>query len=253
MLLAGVLFGLVALGGCAAQPEAETTKPTTETTTTTGGSETATAPPSTEQPVNPETVAGGNKPEEKPVENVDLTADPKNGEDVAIIDTAKGRIVVMFYPQVAPKHVENFKMLVGKKFYDGTRFHRCIADFMIQGGDPNSRDISKAAMWGQGGNMQGGQEVNVKAEFNMGALPHKRGVLSMARSGDPDSASSQFFIMHQDNPGLDGQYSAFGRAVSGLDVVDKIVVTGDAANNGSVKPADAVVVRSIRMAKWPVK
>ncbi|MCG9894384.1 MAG: peptidylprolyl isomerase [Fimbriimonadaceae bacterium] len=187
-------------------------------------------------------------PKPEPAAEVSATVQP--GEEVAVIDTDKGKIVVRFRPDKAPKHVENFKDLVGRKFYDGTRFHRCILGFMIQGGDPNSKEMSRAAEWGTGGFMEGGRERMVALEPS--DLSHKRGVLSMARSNDPNSASSQFFIMQADNEGLNGQYSAFGETVAGMTVIDQIVKTGDVNNNGSVEPANAVVVKSIRMDKWPV-
>lgn len=180
-----------------------------------------------------------------------LPTEPKDGDDVAVIDTDKGKIVFLFYPDKAPKTVENFKELANAKFYDGTRFHRCIKDFMIQGGDPNSKDMAKAAEWGLGGHMVDGKEVNVPAEFT--DIHHSRGVVSMARADDPNSASSQFFIVQANSPNLDGKYTAFGYVVSGMDVVDQIVQTGDPADNGKVKPADAVVVKTIRIEKWPVK
>jgi len=139
-----------------------------------------------------------------------------------VLETEAGTIVVRFFPEVAPNHVANFKNLVKTGFYTGTRFHRIIEGFMIQGGDPNSKDLAKRGAWGSGGNMgPDGREIMVKAEFNK--VPHVRGVLSMARSSDPNSASSQFFIMHGDYPSLNGQYSAFGEVVSGIEVVDKIV------------------------------
>ena len=125
---------------------------------------------------------------------------------------------------------------------------------MIQGGDPLSKDMKMEAAWGTGGNKgSDGKEINVPAEFN--DIHHARGVVSMARSGSPDSASSQFFIMVGDNPGLDGQYSAFGKVVSGMDVADKIVATGpsDPAKNGKVAPGQTVVVKNIKLTKWPVK
>jgi peptidyl-prolyl cis-trans isomerase B (cyclophilin B) len=121
---------------------------------------------------------------------------------------------------------------------------------MIQGGDPNSKDLAKAQWWGTGGNEADGKEVNVKAEFN--DIKHDPGVLSMARSSDPDSASSQFFIMHKKSPHLDGQYSAFGRVVSGMEVVDKIA-TMPAGRNGQVEPSKAVVLKSVKIEKWPLK
>jgi peptidyl-prolyl cis-trans isomerase B (cyclophilin B) len=204
-----------------------------------------------EEKVKAEKAAGGAGAASSNATQTVATDKPKSGDEVGVIETAKGRIVVMFRPDKAPMHVQNFKELAGKKFYDGTRFHRCIAGFMIQGGDPNSKDLSKSDRWGTGGNMVNGAERMIKLEPS--DLNHKRGVLSMARSQDPDSASSQFFIMQADNADLDTQYSAFGKVVSGMEVVDKIVITGDAANNGAVDPKYAVVVKSIRITRWPVK
>lgn len=185
-----------------------------------------------------------------PVES--LKEQPADGDEVAVLETDKGRIVLMFYPEKAPKHVENFKTLVKSGFYNGTRFHRCIPGFMIQGGDPNSKDIKKAATWGMGGNVQNGAEVTVPAEFNN--IKHVRGTLSMARGGDPNSASSQFFIMHDAYPSLDGGYSAFGKAITGLEVVDEIVNTPlKDIENGGVFPTRAVVLKSATIETWPLK
>ena len=176
---------------------------------------------------------------------------PKDGDEVAVMETDLGRIVLMFYPDKAPKHVENFKALARKEFYDGTRFHRTIKGFMVQGGDPNSRDLAKSGSWGSGGNRdEDGKEINVDAEFN--EIKHVHGILSMARSDDPNSASSQFFIMHADSTHLDGEYSAFGRVVSGIEVVDKIVER-PSGSGGSVDPDKAVVLKSVRIEKWPLK
>jgi peptidyl-prolyl cis-trans isomerase B (cyclophilin B) len=133
----------------------------------------------------------------------------------AIISTRHGDITLEFLTEVAPNHVQNFIDLAKKGFYDGTLFHRVIPDFMIQGGDPNSKNPDKRL------HGTGGSGKNVKAEFSK--TPHARGVVSMARSANPDSASSQFFIVVADAPHLDNQYSAFGKVASGLDVVDKIV------------------------------
>jgi len=126
-----------------------------------------------------------------------------------------GEIVLRFYPDVAPNHVKNFLDLAGKKFYDGTTFHRVIPGFMIQGGDPNSKNADRAS------HGMGGPGHRVKAEFN--SKPHTRGVVSMARANDPDSAGSQFFICVADAHFLDWQYTAFGEVLSGMDVADKIV------------------------------
>jgi peptidyl-prolyl cis-trans isomerase B (cyclophilin B) len=133
----------------------------------------------------------------------------------AILTTRHGDITIEFLPEVAPNHVKNFTELAKKGFYDGTIFHRVIPDFMIQGGDPLSKNADKRL------HGTGGSDKNVKAEFSK--TPHLRGVVSMARSASPDSASSQFFIVVADSSHLDNQYSAFGKVTEGLDVVDKIV------------------------------
>jgi peptidyl-prolyl cis-trans isomerase B (cyclophilin B) len=176
---------------------------------------------------------------------------PKDGDEVAVMDTDKGRIVLMFYPEKAPNHVKNFKVLAISGFYDGTRFHRTIPDFMIQGGDPNSKDLTKAQWWGSGGNEVNGRAVTVSAEFN--DVKHEPGILSMARSSDPNSASSQFFIMHKNSPHLDGKYSAFGRVVEGQDVVDLIATLPSEPGSGKVDPMKAVVLKSVKIEKWPLK
>lgn len=179
-------------------------------------------------------------------------ASPAKGDEVAVLETSAGKIVVMFFPTVAPKHVENFKNLVKKGFYDGTRFHRCIPGFMIQGGDPISKDLERFDYWGTGGpTSQDGKRQTVNAEFS--ELKHHRGVLSMARSSDPNSAGSQFFIMQTNYPSLDGQYSAFGKVVEGLEIVDKIVMTGSRENNGKVAKGSVITLNSAKLAKWPLE
>lgn len=139
----------------------------------------------------------------------------KMAETRAVIETKFGNIELKFFPEVAPNHVNNFIELARKGFYDGTTFHRVIPGFMIQGGDPNTKnpDKSKHGMGGPG--------YTLKAEFN--EKPHKRGALSMARAAHPDSAGSQFFICVADSFFLDRQYTVFGEVVSGMDVADKIV------------------------------
>ncbi len=139
----------------------------------------------------------------------------KMAETQAVIETKFGNIELKFFPDVAPNHVNNFIELARKGFYDGTTFHRVIPGFMIQGGDPNSRNANKAT------HGAGGPGYTVKAEFS--DKPHKRGTLSMARAADPNSAGSQFFICVADAPFLNKQYTVFGEVVSGMDVVDKIV------------------------------
>jgi len=139
----------------------------------------------------------------------------KMADTKAVIETKFGNIEMGFFPDVAPNHVDNFIQLAKSGFYDKTIFHRVIPGFMIQGGDPNSKDHDKSS------HGMGGPDHKVKAEFS--DKPHKRGTLSMARSGQPDSAGSQFFICVADAAFLDGQYSVFGEVVSGIEVVDKIV------------------------------
>jgi peptidyl-prolyl cis-trans isomerase B (cyclophilin B) len=132
-----------------------------------------------------------------------------------VIETNLGKIVIEFFPEDAPKTVENFVKLASSSFYDGTLFHRVIPGFMIQGGDPNTKNGNRRS-WGTGG-----PGYTVKAEFN--SRSHARGIVSMARAQDPDSAGSQFFIVVKDSKFLDRQYTVFGRVVEGMDVADKIV------------------------------
>ena len=131
------------------------------------------------------------------------------------IETNHGNISFDLLPDLAPEHVRNFVKLANDGFYDGTLFHRVIPGFMIQGGDPNTKDPNMKSQWGMGG-----PGYTIKAEFN--SRSHLRGIVSMARSMDPNSAGSQFFIMHANNTGLDQQYSVFGEVTEGMDVVDKI-------------------------------
>jgi len=143
----------------------------------------------------------------------------------AVIKTKLGEIEVKFFPDKAPKHVENFVKLAKAGFYNGTIFHRVIPGFMIQGGDPNTKDPTKKELYGMGG-----PGHSVKAEFN--DTPHKRGIVSMARSSDPNSGGSQFFIVVEDSHFLDGKYTVFGEVVKGMGVADKIVnLERDAKDN----------------------
>ena len=163
-------------------------------------------------------------------------------KEVAVIQTSMGKIVVEFFPNAAPKHVKNFKDLAKSGFYNGTKFHRVIPDFMIQGGDPNSKDNDR------GNDGTGSSGTKVPAEFT--SIPHKRGILSMARSSDPNSASCQFFIVVKDSNFLDNQYSVFGRVREGMDVADKIVsVKRDERDN----PINAVTIQKITIEPKPAK
>jgi peptidyl-prolyl cis-trans isomerase B (cyclophilin B) len=162
--------------------------------------------------------------------------------EVAIIKTSEGDMVVQFWTDAAPNTVENFKRLERQGFYDGTIFHRIIKGFMIQGGDPNSKDPAKENSYGQG---DPGDKI--KAEFN--DHPHERGVLSMARASDPDSAGSQFFICLAPIHRLDHQYTTFGKLIKGDDVLDKIGNTPVERNaqGETSKPTKRVVIESVKI------
>ena len=147
----------------------------------------------------------------------------------AFIETKLGKIEIMFFPDIAPNHVNNFIDLAKKSFYNGTTFHRVIPGFMIQGGDPNTTSTDRSS------HGMGGPGHTVKAEFSK--KPHKRGILSMARSASPDSAGSQFFICVADSFFLDGQYTVFGEVVSGMDAVDAIV---SQPTDGSDNPLERI-------------
>jgi peptidyl-prolyl cis-trans isomerase B (cyclophilin B) len=162
--------------------------------------------------------------------------------ELAHITTTEGEMVIEFWPDVAPRTVENFKTLAQKGFYDGTCFHRIIKGFMIQGGDPLTRDPAAENSWGTGG-----PGYQIKAEFN--DRSHQRGVISMARSANPDSAGSQFFICDGDASFLDRQYTAFGKLVKGEDVLAKIAGTpvGAGGSGEQSKPQKRVGVISIKI------
>jgi len=165
------------------------------------------------------------------------SSDNMSDRQIAVIETNFGNIVIQLFPDVAPGHVENFVKLAQDGFYDGTTFHRVIPDFMIQGGDPNSKDEDRS------NDGQGGPGFTINAEFS--DVPHKRGILSMARAQDPNSAGSQFFIVVKDSNFLDGQYTVFGEVIEGMDVADKIVnVERDGNDNPLEKVTMKVTIRS---------
>jgi len=159
-----------------------------------------------------------------------------NKQVQATIETSEGSMTFEFFADKAPGHVDNFLKLAGEGFYDGTPFHRVISGFMIQGGCPN-------------GDGRGGPGYTIKAEFN--DVPHERGVMSMARSADPDSAGSQFFVCHGEASFLNGQYTAFGRLVEGDDVLEKIasakVRSGAGGENSS--PLEPVKITKVSVSK----
>src|SRR5436305_11406549 len=164
-----------------------------------------------------------------------------NSNEVAVIKTNEGEMVVQFWTDAAPNTIENFKKLARQGLYDGTIFHRIVKGFMIQGGDPNSKDPAKEDSYGQGG-----PGYKVKAEFNNHS--HDRGVISMARGPDPDSAGSQFFICLAPVARLDGQYTTFGKLIKGLDVLDKIGDNPVTMQHGErSKPTQRITIESIKI------
>ncbi|MFL6248857.1 MAG: peptidylprolyl isomerase [Thermoanaerobaculia bacterium] len=214
----------VALAACAQTGDAGATDSAATTTETTTSAAAETAPSAT---------AAAPVTEEKPMSSYE--------NKVAELHTSAGEIDIRFFPDVAPNHVRNFIDLAEKGFYDGTKFHRVIPGFMIQGGDPNTKG-GNPELWGTGGSGK-----NIDAEFN--SVKHKRGIVSMARSTSPNSASSQFFIMVADYPSLDNQYSVFGQVTKGMDVADKIVsarTTGP--GNRPIEPTtiEKIVIRDAR-------
>ena len=247
-LMSITLLALLVIG-CGSEPTATNAADSGTTLKTKYSSEVspaATNEPSTNAPADANSPATNAPATNVPLEQQSLEEPkfekPKTGEEIAVIETKYGKIVFKFRPDKAPKHVKNFKDLANKKFYDGTIFHRVIPGFMIQGGDPNTKDKNKKETYGQGGPGYG-----VIAEFNN--LDHKRGVISMARSSDPNSAGSQFFVMVNDYPSLNKQYSAFGEVVSGLEVADKIVAQ---PRDGGDMPDERVEMK-VSIQKWPVK
>ena len=162
--------------------------------------------------------------------------------EVAVIKTTHGEIVLAFWPEVAPKTVENFKTLARKGFYDGTAFHRIVKGFMVQGGDPLTKDPKQESRWGTGD-----PGYKIKAEFS--DKPHVRGVISMARSSDPHSAGCQFFICLGDARFLDRQYTAFGQLIKGDDVLAKLGDTPTTRGSGgeNSRPVTRVGVESIKI------
>jgi peptidyl-prolyl cis-trans isomerase B (cyclophilin B) len=165
-----------------------------------------------------------------------------SSNEVAVIKTSDGNMVVQFWTDAASNTIDNFKKLAQQGFYDGTTFHRIVKGFMIQGGDPNSKDPAKENSYGEGG-----PGYNIKAEFNDHS--HDRGVISMARGPDPDSAGSQFFICLAPVHRLDHQYTTFGKLIKGDDVLEKIGDTPLTRNSmgETSKPTKRVVIESIKI------
>jgi peptidyl-prolyl cis-trans isomerase B (cyclophilin B) len=165
-----------------------------------------------------------------------------SANEIALIKTSEGDMVIQFWKDAAPNTIENFKKLARAGFYKGTIFHRIVKDFMIQGGDPLSKDPSKEDRYGEGG-----PGFKIKAEFN--DHPHERGVISMAREPDPNSAGSQFFICLGSVPRLDHQYTTFGKLIKGDDVLEKIGDTSVTRNSmGEMsKPTKRVTIKNVEI------
>tara|TARA_B100000902_G_scaffold1033_1_gene1356 strand:- start:294 stop:905 length:612 start_codon:yes stop_codon:yes gene_type:complete len=167
--------------------------------------------------------------------------------EVAVISTKYGDMIVEFYPDVAPMHVESFAALANEKYFDGTTFHRVIPDFVIQGGDPNSKleNRSLHGTGGRAGKFFGIGDENdsstwlIPQEFN--SIPHEKGVLSMARTNDPNSASSQFFVCHGDPSFLDNNYTVFGKVIQGLEVIDSIANVEKDMNDNPLEKIEMTV------------
>ncbi|MGH9144474.1 MAG: peptidylprolyl isomerase [Thermoanaerobaculia bacterium] len=223
-----IIYTLLAVGIAACSPSSGANTETTATQTETNTTSSATATEATAPSPAPAAAAE----EKKPMSHYE--------NKVAELHTSAGEIDIRFFPDVAPNHVKNFIDLAEKGFYNGTKFHRVIPGFMIQGGDPNTVSGSPST-WGTGGSGK-----NVDAEFN--TVKHVRGIVSMARSSDPNSASSQFFIMVADYPSLNGQYSVFGQVTKGMDVADKIVNADKNAQDRPNNPTsiDKIVIRDAK-------
>jgi peptidyl-prolyl cis-trans isomerase B (cyclophilin B) len=240
LLLSLIAAGIMAVG-CSSAPTASSTvasetttagSSTSETTSTEKPAETTTESSTKEEPAKEEPQTGA-----KPAQATSGATSIGVGEK-AVIDTNYGEIQFEFLSAKAPNTCANFIKLANKKFYDGTTFHRVIKGFMIQGGDPNTKP------GGKGPAGTGGPGYQIKAEFNDTA--HEPGIVSMARSASPDSAGSQFFIVHQTASHLDGSYTAFGKVIKGMDVVNKIAEVSVGEQDA---PNEPVIMKTIRIVK----
>jgi peptidyl-prolyl cis-trans isomerase B (cyclophilin B) len=212
---------MIALAACAQSSSSDTS--VSQTDATTAVTETTATTETVSETTPPPAAAGQEKASMSAYEN-----------KVAEVKTSAGDIHIRFFPDIAPNHVKNFIDLAQQGYYNGTKFHRIIPGFMIQGGDPNTKSGDPSS-WGIGGSGK-----HVKAEFS--SVPHRRGIVSMARANDPDSASSQFFIVTSDSTFLDNKYSVFGQVTKGMDVADKIV---NAPKGARDVPNDPVSIVSI--------
>lgn len=224
-----VIYALLAVAVTACSPSSNVPNGTAVAQTDTMTTSSATATEATVPPTAAPTTA---TEEKKPMSQYE--------NKVAELHTSAGEIDIRFFPDVAPNHVKNFIDLAEKGFYNGSKFHRVIPGFMIQGGDPNTIS-GPPSTWGTGGSGK-----NIDAEFS--SVKHKRGIVSMARSNSPNSASSQFFIMVADYPSLDGQYSVFGQVTKGMDIADKIVNAPAGGQERPINPIsiDKIVIRNAK-------
>ncbi len=189
---------------------------------------------------------GGSAKDAETTEESGETAELQGSETVVILKTNQGEISVRFFPEISPEHTKNFVQHSINGLYTGTLFHRVLPGFMIQGGDPNSKDDNPNND-GMGGYSYQGEGIMLNAEFN--DIPHTRGILSMARSRDVNSAGSQFFIMHAEYPSLNGQYTVFGEVIDGIEVVDFIV---NAPRNQRDRPNEDQRIEEVRVEEMPV-
>ncbi len=188
----------------------------------------------------------GGTAKENVTEKAAAQVDDQKTETVVILKTTQGDITVRFFPEISPEHAKNFIEHSKSGLYTGTLFHRVIPGFMIQGGDPNSKDDNPNND-GMGGYSYLGEGTMLNAEFN--DIPHTRGILSMARSRDVNSAGSQFFIMHAEYPSLNGQYTVFGEVIDGIEVVDAIATT---PKNNRDRPLEDQRIEEVEVLEWSV-
>lgn len=187
------------------------------------------------------------RPKKKPAPKAAAKA-RDDARTLALLHTSQGDVTIRFFADRAPNHVRNFLDLAASGFYNGTLFHRVVRDFVVQGGDPLTKDSKNAFIWGNAGRTDAkGNPVTLKPEFS--DTSHRRGIVSMARSSAPDSASSQFFVVLKDYPSLDRQYTVFGEVVKGMDVVDRIAASSDPdpANPTLGKPRNPQKLLSIEL------
>ena len=225
---------LLVIAACAPAHKEQAATPVQSDTSIADQAHPAATETAAQSDANPQPQFSSSKTGEKSAAKEKSMTDYK--DKVAEIHTTAGEIDIRFFPDVAPNHVKNFIDLAESGFYNGTKFHRVIPGFMVQGGDPNTKTPNTSS-WGMGGSGK-----NVKVEFN--TISHKRGIVSMARAQDPNSASSQFFIVVKDSTFLDRQYTVFGEVTKGMDVADKIV---SAPRNAQDRPDNPVAIESIKI------